>query len=172
MLSLSKKTQHSVWELRASKKVGNTKISNVTACSHEGFFFFFFFGHHILSELYSMSRIIKFEGHQYFRQRLILSALSGRIIRIDKIRSNDENPGLRGMESVSNVPRIASMINLLTQWHHFQNTDYEASFLRLLEKLTNGSTVEISYTGMEQSRIIYLPPISTSKSNIWLTFGS
>jgi hypothetical protein len=26
-------------------------------------------------------------------------------------------------------------------------TDYEASFLRLLEKMTNGSTVEISYTG-------------------------
>jgi hypothetical protein len=44
----------------------------------------------------NMSRIIKFEGHQYFRQRLILSALSGRIIRIEKIRSNDENPGLRG----------------------------------------------------------------------------
>ncbi|CAO3692509.1 unnamed protein product [Umbelopsis ramanniana] len=76
-----------------------------------------------------MSRIIKFEGHQYFRQRLILSALSGRIIRIDKIRSNDENPGLR---------------------------DYEASFLRLLEKLTNGSTVEISYTG---TSVVYKPGI-------------
>jgi hypothetical protein len=58
-------------------------------------FFFFSLGQ-ISSEPNSMSRIIKFEGHQYFRQRLILSALSGRIIRIDKIRSNDENPGLRG----------------------------------------------------------------------------
>ena len=27
------------------------------------------------------------------------------------------------------------------------NADYEASFLRLLEKLTNGSRIDISYTG-------------------------
>lgn len=43
------------------------------------------------------------------------------------------------------------LIDSMTQ---FSNIDYEASFLRLLEKLTNGSTVEISYTGMERFRII------------------
>ena len=39
---------------------------------------------------------ISFSGHEYFRQRLVLSILSGRPVRIDKIRSADANPGLRG----------------------------------------------------------------------------
>jgi len=30
----------------------------------------------------------------------------------------------------------------------FYIVDFEASFLRLLEKVTNGATIEISYTGM------------------------
>lgn len=44
-----------------------------------------------------MSNILKFEGYNYLRQRLILSTLSGKPIRIEKIRSDDENPGLRGI---------------------------------------------------------------------------
>lgn len=36
------------------------------------------------------------EGHEYFSQRLVLSLLSGKAVRIDKIRSDDQNPGLRG----------------------------------------------------------------------------
>ena len=43
-----------------------------------------------------MSKILKFEGHNYFRQRLVLATLSGKILKIEKIRSNDANPGLRG----------------------------------------------------------------------------
>lgn len=39
---------------------------------------------------------LSFSGHEYFRQRLVLSILSGRPVRIDKIRSADANPGLRG----------------------------------------------------------------------------
>lgn len=64
--------------------------------------------------------MLKFRGCQNFRQRLLLSTISGRAIRIDDIRSQDENPGLR---------------------------NFEASFLRLLEKLTNGCAVEINETG-------------------------
>lgn len=64
--------------------------------------------------------MLKFRGCQNFRQRLVFSTLSGRALRIDDIRSNDENPGLR---------------------------DFEASFLRLLEKITNGCVVEINETG-------------------------
>ncbi|KZO99398.1 18S rRNA biogenesis protein [Calocera viscosa TUFC12733] len=64
--------------------------------------------------------LVRFDGHDHFRNRLVLSVLSGKPVRIDKIRSDDKDPGLR---------------------------DYEASFLRLLEKITNGSHVEISYTG-------------------------
>ncbi|GIL72254.1 hypothetical protein Vretimale_443 [Volvox reticuliferus] len=65
--------------------------------------------------------MLKFRGCQHFRQRLVCSTLSGRAIRIDDIRAADpESPGLR---------------------------DFEASFLRLLEKLTNGCLVEINETG-------------------------
>ena len=67
-----------------------------------------------------MGSILKFQGAQNFRQRLLFSTISGRAIRIDDIRTQDENPGLR---------------------------DFEASYLRLLEKLTNGCKVEINETG-------------------------
>ncbi|RDB21495.1 putative RNA 3'-terminal phosphate cyclase-like protein [Hypsizygus marmoreus] len=67
-----------------------------------------------------MSSLIHFSGHQHFRQRLVLSILSGKHVRIDKIRSEDKNPGLR---------------------------DFEVSLLRLLEKVTNGTIIEISVTG-------------------------
>ncbi|VEU21205.1 DEKNAAC102142 [Brettanomyces naardenensis] len=70
---------------------------------------------------------IVFEGHEAFRIRLILSTLSGKSTRIEKIRPDDLNPGLK---------------------------DYEISFLRLLESVTNGSSIEISYTG---TTVIYRP---------------
>ncbi|KAH9817182.1 RNA 3'-terminal phosphate cyclase/enolpyruvate transferase [Melampsora americana] len=66
------------------------------------------------------SRIVKFKSHLHFTYRLVLSLLSHRPIRIDQIRPDDHEPGL---------------------------IEAEVSFLRLLEKLTNGTTVEISYTG-------------------------
>ncbi|KAI0709487.1 18S rRNA biogenesis protein [Earliella scabrosa] len=64
--------------------------------------------------------VLQFSGHQYLRHRLVLSILSGKPVRIDKIRSDDKNPGLR---------------------------DYEVSLLRLLERVTNGTVIEISVTG-------------------------
>lgn len=66
------------------------------------------------------SRMLKFKGAAFMRQRLALAVLSGRAVRIDGIRSNSVSPGL---------------------------TTAEASFLRLLDKITNGSKVEIGYTG-------------------------
>ena len=63
---------------------------------------------------------LRFRGSAHFRLRLACATLSGRTIRIDDIRARDENPGLR---------------------------DYEASLLRLLEKVTNGCVVEINETG-------------------------
>lgn len=63
---------------------------------------------------------LHFSGHQYLRHRLVLSIISGKPVKIDKIRPEDKNPGLR---------------------------DYEVSLLRLLEKATNGTVIEISYTG-------------------------
>lgn len=71
--------------------------------------------------------MIKIEGSQQFRQRLVLSTLSGKSMQIDTIRSSDQNPGLR---------------------------DYEASLLRLIEKVTNGCRIEINETG---TRLRYRP---------------
>ena len=64
--------------------------------------------------------ILRFTGHRHLRQRILLSILSGKSMRIDGIRSDDVNVGLR---------------------------DYEVNLLRLVEKVTNGSTIEISVTG-------------------------
>ena len=51
-------------------------------------------------------------GCSHFRQHIICSTLSGRSLRLERIRDRDERPGLRA---------------------------FEANFLRLMEKLTNGS---------------------------------
>lgn len=77
----------------------------------------------------SAKNMITFEGSRNFRLRLILATLAGKQIKIVKIRSNDMNPGLK---------------------------DHEVSFLRLLEAVTNGSHIEISYTG---TTVIYRPGI-------------
>ncbi|XP_061182618.1 RNA 3'-terminal phosphate cyclase-like protein [Saccostrea echinata] len=70
---------------------------------------------------------VTFEGCNYFRQRLILSTLSGKTLRIKKIRSKDDDPGLK---------------------------DFEASFIRLIDKLTNGSNIIVNETG---TSILYQP---------------
>lgn len=63
------------------------------------------------------------DGAIQFRQRLAVSILSHRPILLRNIRSSDVvEPGLR---------------------------DYEVSFLRLLDKITTGSTIEINSTGTQ-----------------------
>lgn len=37
-----------------------------------------------------------YEGCNFFRQRLVLATLSGKHVRIQGIRSTDDDPGLRG----------------------------------------------------------------------------
>jgi len=67
---------------------------------------------------------MKFEdGAVQFRQRLVVSILSHRPLLIRNIRADDlESPGLR---------------------------EHEASFLRLLDRMTNGTSVEINATGTQ-----------------------
>jgi len=79
---------------------------------------------------------LTFKGSANFRQRLILSILSGRAIKIEDIRSMNENPGVR---------------------------DYEASFLRLLDKVTNGTKVRINETG---TTLRFKPGLLTGGSRI------
>lgn len=69
-------------------------------------------------------RLVRFQGHHNLRARLILSILTGRPVVITSIRAKSTSPGLR---------------------------EYEAGFLRLLEKITNGSKIEIGYTGTSLS---------------------
>jgi RNA 3'-terminal phosphate cyclase-like protein len=73
--------------------------------------------------------LLRYTGAADFRQRLLLSTLSGRPVRIDDIRANEAEVGLR---------------------------DFEACFLRLLEKVVNGCEVVINETG---TAIRYRPGI-------------
>jgi RNA 3'-terminal phosphate cyclase-like protein len=63
---------------------------------------------------------MKFTGCTSFRQRITSSLLSGKSLKIDKIRGDDENPGLH---------------------------DFEASFLHLVNELTDGTSIEINEIG-------------------------
>lgn len=86
---------------------------------------------------------LRYEGCGMFRQRIIASALSGNVLRIDHIRNEDEiAPGLQ---------------------------DFEANFLRLIEKLCDGCKVEINETGTSMR---FKPGIVTGGSNILHDCGS
>ena len=79
---------------------------------------------------------IRFSGHRHLTSRLVLSTLTGRPIRISKIRSSSaEAPGL---------------------------APHEVSFLRLLESVTNGSHIEFSITG---TTLAYRPGLITGTSS-------
>jgi RNA 3'-terminal phosphate cyclase-like protein len=85
-----------------------------------------------------MSSVLHFSGHQHLRHRLALSILSGKHVRIDKIRPDDKNPGLRGrMKRYTRYKMLNTAPPL----------DFEISLLRLIEKVTNGTVIEISVTG-------------------------
>lgn len=60
------------------------------------------------------------EGSTAFRMRIVCALLKGQPIRISKIRELDEDPGLR---------------------------DFEVSFLRMVNTMTNGSVIKINPTG-------------------------
>ncbi|EGD72813.1 hypothetical protein PTSG_04540 [Salpingoeca rosetta] len=65
---------------------------------------------------------IVYESSNYFRQRIVLSLLSGRPCRFNNIRSEHANPGVRG---------------------------HEVKFLRLMEKITDGTKITINDTGTQ-----------------------
>ena len=72
----------------------------------------------------SKSQTLRFDdGAVQFRQRIVVSLLSHKPLLIRNIRADDlRNPGLK---------------------------DYEASFLRLIDQITNGSKMEINSTGTQ-----------------------
>lgn len=66
------------------------------------------------------SGALVFSGCNYLKQRLLLATLSGKSIRIEKIREFNVEIGLR---------------------------DYEINLIRLFDKVTNGTRIEVNDTG-------------------------
>lgn len=76
-----------------------------------------------MSDLFSQQRAtLEFEGATHFRMRLVCAILSQRTVRITRIRVDAQPPGLR---------------------------DYEASMLRLVEKISTGARIRIAQKGTE-----------------------
>lgn len=73
-----------------------------------------------MPKFHSDSNTLVYRGSNYLKQRLLLSTLSGKAIRIEEIRSLDVEPGLR---------------------------DYEVNLIRLFDKVTNGTKIEVNNTG-------------------------
>ena len=84
----------------------------------------------------AVAQMLRYKGAESFRQRLVFATLSGRSLAIDGIRVDEEAVGLR---------------------------EHEASFLRLLEKVVNGSEIRINETG---SSLRYRPGIITGGGRI------
>jgi RNA 3'-terminal phosphate cyclase-like protein len=80
-------------------------------------------------------QLVRFTGHRHLTTRLILSTLTGRPIRVSQIRSSSHaHPGL---------------------------SPPEVSFLRLLDAVTNGSSIEFSMTG---TTLVYRPGLITGSA--------
>ncbi|XP_043270964.1 probable RNA 3'-terminal phosphate cyclase-like protein [Venturia canescens] len=71
--------------------------------------------------------VIAYEGCNYLKYRLLLSTLSGKSIKITEIRTNDDDPGLR---------------------------EYEVNLIRLFDRITNGTKIELNETG---TSLFYCP---------------
>lgn len=57
-----------------------------------------------------MTAVLHFSGQKHFRHRLVLSILSGKSVRIDKLRSEDKNPGLQGKFSYAELTEILTLL--------------------------------------------------------------
>ena len=55
------------------------------------------FYHVVRCQMGPRSKLLTFEGCTYFRQRLVLSTLSSRPVRIARVRGDADEPGLRGL---------------------------------------------------------------------------
>ena len=85
-----------------------------------------------------ISGTLEFSGHHNLRQIITLSILSGKKVIIKDIRSEEENPGLK---------------------------DYEVDLLKLIQKITNGTDININKTG---TRLILTPGIIDSGEGLHL----
>ena len=89
----------------------------------------------------SDKNLIKLKGCQHFRIKIAYSLLLQKPVEISNIRNNSINPGL---------------------------TEYEISFLKLVENITNGTKIEISKTG---TIIKFYPGVITNNYGNLLEFS-
>ncbi|KAF2682776.1 18S rRNA biogenesis protein [Lentithecium fluviatile CBS 122367] len=82
----------------------------------------------------NIQKPLQFEGHRHLTTRLLLATLTGRPIRISKIRPSSTRPGL---------------------------TPYETNFIRLLDSITNGAQIQFSMTG---TTLVYRPGLITGSA--------
>lgn len=88
-----------------------------------------------------------YEGCNYFRLRLVLATLGSRPVRIKNIRTDNDNPGLRGRDLLCFIRAFCSHLKIQCLDFFYFSTDFEANFIRLMDKLTNGSHIEVNETG-------------------------
>lgn len=69
-----------------------------------------------MTAILQKNNVLLYKGSRCMNQRLVLSVLSQRPIRIVDIRAEDDDPGLQA---------------------------YELSLIRLLDKITNGTVVQV-----------------------------
>ncbi|KAJ4287277.1 hypothetical protein N0V90_012675 [Kalmusia sp. IMI 367209] len=82
----------------------------------------------------TVQNLLQFEGHRHLTTRLLISTLTGRPIRVSKIRPSSTRPGL---------------------------TSYETNFIRLLDSITNGAQIQFSMTG---TTLVYRPGLITGSA--------
>jgi RNA 3'-terminal phosphate cyclase-like protein len=78
--------------------------------------------------------MLRYEGSASFRCRVVTSILCSKSLRIDNIRVNDEHPGLQ---------------------------EAEASFLRLIEKLSDGNVSHIFSLLHRYLRVCYIQGVQS-----------
>lgn len=131
--------------------------------------------------------MLRFQGAQSFRQRLVFSTLSGRPVHIEAIRTDEEEVGLRDHEASAAAAATArersSGTRALDALHPLDPplssplalkqtgikkapplaARLQAGFLRLLEKVVNGCEIRINETG---TALRYRPGIITGGSGL------
>jgi RNA 3'-terminal phosphate cyclase-like protein len=85
--------------------------------------------------LFLFMSVLNFEGSSYLRQRILCSVLSSKPVKITKIRADEKTPGL---------------------------ADFEISLLRLIDKITNGTKIEIDFAGMKTLLLSFVESSGTS----------
>ena len=106
------------------------------------------------------NNIITCEGSTHFRLRLLCATLSGKTLVIKNIRATPQSKRqlqlqLQGDEQENDGMELDSTVE---NENHIGLTDYEASFLRLLEKVTDGCVIDINETG---TTLRYKPGVIT-----------